>query len=259
MSTLRGKPDVPANTPLTAQLTYTRPYQQGERLGIGTVTLTYDWTDNRWEVDGQPFDMVAARWQQNDPAPTGEVRLLFKSGAGAGQRGSVLNILPVETAAGEVDITKPVVNLAWVSGADLTALKADALAAAQLAEDAASSAATAATAADTARAATVAATNAANTAVANIAPVITAGAQSAAQQAMTAVNAEWADTKTDIAQNNAAQNQRLAALNLPPWAVTDNQPGYVEIVQLRAGAFASGTVTLPHSGITLATVEVDLA
>ncbi|MDO4264347.1 MAG: hypothetical protein Q4C67_09120, partial [Deinococcus sp.] len=63
----------------------------------------------------------------------------------------------------------------------------------------------------------------------------------------------------DTAQNITLQNARLAALNLPPWAVTDNQPGYVEITQLRAGAVRAGTVTLPNSGITLATVEVDLA
>lgn len=72
---------------------------------------------------------------------------------------------------------------------------------------------------------------------------------------LAAMNKSLADT----AQNNAAQNARLAALNLPPWAVTDNQPGYVEITQLRAGAIRAGTVTLPNSGITLATVEVDLA
>ncbi len=67
-----------------------------------------------------------------------------------------------------------------------------------------------------------------------------------------------AQALADTAQNNAAQNARLAALNLPPWVVTDNQPGYVEITQLRAGAVRPGTVTLPNSGITLATVEVDL-
>lgn len=215
MSILKGRPDVPANTPLTAQLTYTRPYQQGTRLGIGTATLTYDWTDNRWEVGGEPFDMVAARWQQNDPAPSGEVRLLFKSGAGAGQQGGVLNILPVETAAGEVDITKPIVNVAWVAGAELLALIADATAAAQLAEDAAGTATTAASAANTARAATVAATNAANAAVANIGPAITAGAQAAATQAVAGVQAQ---VNTAIAGTTQAAALATAAAGITPRA-----------------------------------------
>ena len=64
MTILKGRPDVPDNTPLTAQLTYLKPYRQGQRLGIGTHSLTFDWVENRWEQGSAPFDLVAARWGQ---------------------------------------------------------------------------------------------------------------------------------------------------------------------------------------------------
>lgn len=143
MTRIIGRPDVPTGTPITATLTYTQPYPRGDRLGIGSHQLDYDWANARWNLKGTAteFDLVAARWEANDPAPRGGVRLTFKVGTGAGQQAGVMGdrgeLIPVETAAGVLDITKPIINVAWVAGPALTTLIADATAAAQLAEDAA--------------------------------------------------------------------------------------------------------------------------
>lgn len=63
----------------------------------------------------------------------------------------------------------------------------------------------------------------------------------------------------DTAQNLAAQNERLAALRLPPWAVVRNEPGFVELAELRENALAPMTVTLPSTGLRIPIVEVELA
>lgn len=126
MTILKGKPDVPTNTPVSAQLTYTVPYQRLDRLGIGTHEVRYDWTDNRWEnLDGTPFDLVAARYNQNDPAPTGKIRLLFMTGSGAATKAGVVNVVPVESAAGELDITVPLSGVPFVSGPTTQAIIAN--------------------------------------------------------------------------------------------------------------------------------------
>jgi hypothetical protein len=130
VSQLTGHPDVPTGTPLTATATYSAAYQQGSRLGIGTHPLVYNWGSAVWtRPDGSAFDLVAARFGLQDPAPPGSLRLLFDYTLAGVEQGALLTVLPVETAAGVLDLTQPIVNLVWVSGAQLQALIEEAIAA----------------------------------------------------------------------------------------------------------------------------------
>ncbi|MFD2610171.1 hypothetical protein ACFSR9_12080 [Deinococcus taklimakanensis] len=71
--------------------------------------------------------------------------------------------------------------------------------------------------------------------------------------------AEQKQALADTAQNIARQNERLAALRLPPWAVVRNEPDFVELAELRENALAPMTVTLPSTGLRIPIVEVELA
>lgn len=68
------------------------------------------------------------------------------------------------------------------------------------------------------------------------------------------VQQSLADNAHELAQVAAAR----AAFNLPPWTVSDNQPGYVEILLLREDAADLVNVVLPNSGVTVPTVELEL-
>lgn len=216
-------PSVPLKLVIREDIPYRSP-------GVGLSPGHYEAVRNgdKWMVDGAELGVLMPRFNHPDAQAEGSVIVTISRT----DTGRVVGRMPyspsewVETAPGEFDLQKPVGMRRWLYTQDVVEVLEGTKEVAQ--------SVTAAT-------------------------LDLSKERERVEQTIETSEQQVAQLKADTAQNNAAQNARLAALNLPPWAVTDNQPGYVEITQLRAGAFRAGTVTLPNSGITLATVEVDLA
>ncbi|GGO19457.1 SGNH/GDSL hydrolase family protein [Deinococcus humi] len=117
MTRLVGIPDVAAasSLPLSATLIWTHEYRRGDRLGMGSVPLTYDRDAGKWMHNGAEFDLLAARFGMSDPAPP-NIRILFTLGSGSTVQGTSLTLTPIENAAGVLDLTKPLNVASWVTG-----------------------------------------------------------------------------------------------------------------------------------------------
>lgn len=67
-----------------------------------------------------------------------------------------------------------------------------------------------------------------------------------------------ADLEADIAQQQETLAAQIEGTALPPWVVTQNQPEYVEIMAILPGAYQTPTITLPNTGVSIPTVEIDV-
>lgn len=85
--------------------------------------------------------------------------------------------------------------------------------------------------------------------------MVPVGIDQAIRSMVANVIADTAAAATEARNVSGQVGDQLAGLSLPPWVVTAILPDSVEVMALSENAYEQTSATLPHSGVTLPTME----